>query len=182
MSQPPQDPPGTHVQQSAPTPQAPQRQRRRRTSRVIFAVFSGILMLFVVIAITNSHRQNTSAGPSAGPSAAAASAPPSSVPPPAAPKPRTMATFTGSGIQNTARFTVGGDGTWRLAWSYDCSALGSSGNFIVNEDGDGDPNGANVNELGPGGHGSTYGYNDAGQHYLSVNSECSWAVAVISVP
>jgi hypothetical protein len=43
-------------------------------------------------------------------------------------------------------------------------------------------NGASVNELGNGAHGSTYVYGDNGKHYLSVNSECSWRLKVIGQP
>jgi hypothetical protein len=93
-------------------------------------------------------------------------------------KPAVIASFSGSGIENTARFTVTGD--WTLKWSYDCSGFGDTGNFIVDEDGGGDFSGANVNELGPGGHGETHVYNDSGRHYLSMNSECSWTAKVVS--
>lgn len=95
-------------------------------------------------------------------------------------RPRVIATFTGSGIQNTRKFTIGGSGTWKLRWSYSCAAFGYSGNFIVSEDGS--FGAVDVNELGMHGHGSTYGYNDAGRHYLQVNSECDWRVRVIGVP
>jgi len=93
-------------------------------------------------------------------------------------KPVVIATFGGSGIENTAKFTVTGD--WVLEWTYDCSAFGDSGNFIVDEDGGSDFNGASVNELGPGGHGETHVYGDAGSHYLAMNSECSWTAKVVS--
>lgn len=93
--------------------------------------------------------------------------------------PKVIATFTGSGIENTAKFYISGSGNWVLKWSYDCSSLGMSGNFIVDEDGGNDFNGANVNELSAGGRGRTHVYSDAGSHYLSVNSECSWRVQVV---
>jgi hypothetical protein len=90
---------------------------------------------------------------------------------------QTVATFSGSGIKNTAQFTV--TDNWKLAYTYDCSGAGGSGNFIVNEDGGNDFSGAQVNELGAGGSSSTMVYGDAGTHYLSVNSECSWTMKVI---
>jgi hypothetical protein len=52
---------------------------------------------------------------------------------------------------------------------------------VVEEDGGSDMNGVTVNELGMGGLSSTYGYNDAGSHFLAVDSECSWTVKVIGV-
>lgn len=111
------------------------------------------------------------------PSDSASAAAPVTSAPPAATAGKTVATFSGSGIQNTAKFTV--TDTWKLSYSFDCSGFGSSGNFIVNEDGGSDFNGASVNELGSGKSGSTYAYGDAGTHYLQVNSECSWNVKVI---
>jgi hypothetical protein len=69
--------------------------------------------------------------------------------------------------------------TWKLDYSFDCSSFGTSGNFIVNEDGGSDFSGASVNRLGTGKSGSTYAYGDAGTHYLQINSECSWSVKVI---
>lgn len=50
-----------------------------------------------------------------------------------------------------------------------------------NTDGTPDFGGASVNELGSGrGPVATYAYGDAGQHYLSVNSECDWQVVVVT--
>jgi hypothetical protein len=94
--------------------------------------------------------------------------------------PRVTARFNGSGIQNTTSFTV--PAQWHLSWAYwGCS--GGTGNFIVEEyntDGSPDSNGVTVNELGSGrGPVATYAYGDSGQHYFSVDSECSWSLAVV---
>ena len=101
------------------------------------------------------------------------------VPPP--PKPKVIARFNGSGIENTPAFTTGSD--WHLSWSY-WACDGGEGNFAVTEentDGSDDFNGVNVNELGTGrGPVATYAYDDAGRHYFSVDSECSWSLAVVS--
>ena len=86
-----------------------------------------------------------------------------------------IARFSGSGIENTRRFTIGGNGNWKLKWSYDCASFGK-GNFAVLENGLGT---VDVNELGLRGHGTTRGYGDAGQHYLQVNSECTWKMRVL---
>jgi hypothetical protein len=45
-----------------------------------------------------------------------------------------IARFAGSGVENTAQFSVAGSGNWELRWSYNCASLGTSGNFIVNDD------------------------------------------------
>jgi hypothetical protein len=77
---------------------------------------------------------------------------------------------SGSGSHSTQSFTV--PTNWTLAWSYDCSSLGSSGNFVV------DVQGASVlgvNELGSGGSG-TESYHSGGTVWLEINSECSWQV------
>lgn len=97
------------------------------------------------------------------------------------PKPPVVtARFNGSGTQNTAAFTV--PAQWHLSWSY-WACDGGSGNFAVSEmntDGSDDLNGVNVNELGSGrGPVATYGYGDAGTHFFSVLSECSWSLAVV---
>lgn len=113
-------------------------------------------------------------------SAKAAAAPKASAPAPASR--HVLARFSGSGIENTSQFTVSGSGNWELKWSYDCSSAGGSGNFIVGEDSDNDFNGANVNELGAGGHGVTHVYSDAGTHYLDVDSECNWEMTAVSEP
>ncbi|MGI9007165.1 MAG: hypothetical protein ACR2FU_13390 [Streptosporangiaceae bacterium] len=58
----------------------------------------------------------------------------------------------GDGIENAARVQITGSGDCVLKYAHDCSSLGSEGNFIIDEDGGNDFNGASVNELGPGGH------------------------------
>jgi hypothetical protein len=85
-----------------------------------------------------------------------------------------IATFTGHGIKNTAKFTIGGTGNWALQYSYDCKAFGVAGNFIVFEDGGRDLNGVHVNELSKHGHGIARASGDAGRHYLAIDSECAW--------
>lgn len=97
-------------------------------------------------------------------------------------KPRVIVRFSGSGIENTAKFTITGSGDWLLKWHYNCAADGGTGNFIVDEDGGSDLNGANVNELGAGGSGATHAYGDTGSHYLAINSECDWSVGVVTTP
>jgi hypothetical protein len=102
---------------------------------------------------------------------------PSSLPPTHSLAGKTVATFSGSGIENTPKFTV--TDTWKLSYSFDCSNFGSAGNFQVYEDGGNDFSGVSVNDLAMSKTGSTYAYADGGTHYLEVNSECSWTVKVI---
>jgi hypothetical protein len=90
---------------------------------------------------------------------------------------KTVATYSGSGIDNTPKFTV--TATWKLDYSFDCSSFGSPGNFQVYEDGGNDLGGLSVNDLAMSKTGSTYAYDDGGTHYLEINSECSWTVKII---
>ena len=109
-----------------------------------------------------------------------ATAPTSASAAPAAATARTVATFSGSGQGNTPRFIV--SSTWKLVYSFNCSALGSTGNFQVYEDGGSDFSGVSVNDLAMSKSASTWGYNDAGTHYLEINSECAWKVKVVDEP
>jgi hypothetical protein len=181
-------------------PQRPGTPRKRPVKAVLLAVGALIVGIIIGSAAGSSGKTPAAAAPApavtvtvtATPSVAAktghaktghakAKTTPSATPSPthsAAATSSVIATFSGSGIQNTTQFTA--PGTWKLDWTYDCSSFGSNGNFIVDEDGGNDFGGASVNELGAGGSGSTMAYNDAGTHYLSVNSECSWTLKVIS--
>src|SRR5262249_23619285 len=94
----------------------------------------------------------------------------------------TIARFTGTGATSTARFTVGGNGTWVLRYSYDCSAQPFGfGNFIVDEDAmnTDNPSAVAVNRLGRRGHGSWHVHGDAGRHYLAIHTKCSYAMSVV---
>lgn len=129
----------------------------------------GLVALFILVAaLTSSTSSDSSSLPaSSQPGAATTQA--------AAPaSPVTVATFSGSGIENTPQFTV--TGSWALSYSFDCSSFGYAGNFQVYEDG-----GLNLltNDLAMSKTAVTNQYDDAGTHYLEVNSECSWSVKVI---
>jgi hypothetical protein len=187
-----QQPPFPQPYQGHGGQQLPGKPRRSYKGWLVASVILNVILLVAAASATSQQRP---VAPSSSPQAAAStpaaktSAPPSAAParsPAPAPvaavsRTRTIATFTGSGIENTPQFTIGGDGTWKLDWTYNCSSDGGSGNFIVGEDQD-DFSGVNVNELGPGGHGSTWAYSDAGTHYLAINSECEWRVKVIGQP
>lgn len=110
--------------------------------------------------------------------------PPASPPAPASSAPASpslaghvVATFSGSGIENTATFTV--TATWKLDYSFDCTNFGYQGNFQVYEyGGSSGLSSVMVNDLATGKTASTYAYGDAGTHYLEINSECSWTVKI----
>lgn len=113
--------------------------------------------------------------PSASPSTSASTAAPSTSAPSLAGK--MVATFSGSGIENTPQFTV--TGTWKLSYSFDCSSFGYKGNFQVYEYSGSSLENVLVNDLAMSKSASTYAYGDAGAHHLEINSECSWSVKVI---
>lgn len=81
----------------------------------------------------------------------------------------------GSGIHSTEYFHVNGE--WELDWSYDCSNVSGSGNFIVEVNGD--VNDLLVNELGSGDSGTEY-VHAGGDVYLKINSECDWTVKAVN--
>ena len=204
--QPPQYQPPQYQPPQTPPRQPPARATRRRVI-ISGTITAGALIIGIIIgsaaasgkttaaaapapAVTVTVTAQAAAHSKAAPaksapakSAPAKSAPAKSAPaksaPSASPAPATttVATFSGSGIQSTPRFTV--TNTWKLDYTYDCSSFGGSGNFIVDEDGGNDFDGASVNALGAGGSSSTWVYDDAGTHYLAVNSECSWTVKII---
>jgi hypothetical protein len=89
---------------------------------------------------------------------------------------------SGSGSYTTARFTVGGNGDWDIQWSYSSGNSGGQVNFQIFGDGGSDPNVADPDQLGTGGSGVVHVYNDAGTHYLVVNSEGDWTVKVVTTP
>jgi hypothetical protein len=92
-------------------------------------------------------------------------------------KPHVVLDVQGSGTKTTSKFSVGDD--WDLAWTYDCSNFGTSGNFIVSIDGDINMN-QGVNQLGGSGHDVEH-FHEGGTFYLTINSECDWHVRAISM-
>lgn len=141
-------------------------------------MFLSLCGLIFIIGVAAAAASPSSSSPPA------ASAPPAQTQAVAFPVPsraavtaaKTVATFSGSGITNTAQFTV--SSTWKLDYSFDCSNFGYAGTFIVMEDG-GLGGAMDVNALAVSKTGSSYAYDDAGTHYLEVNSECSWTLKVI---
>jgi hypothetical protein len=165
-----------HAAQQQP---AGNRSRRRSPHRArnILAVIVGLAVAGIIISALSAGSKGTGASP--GSTAASAPAPASSAAAAKPAKARTVATFSGSGQENTPRFTV--TSTWELDYSFNCASFGYAGNFQVYEDGGKDFN-LSVNDLAKGKAGSTWAYNDAGTHYLQINSECSWKVKIVDEP
>jgi|SRR5450755_3771542 len=90
--------------------------------------------------------------------------------------------FAGRGSRSTRPFSIGGNGTWTLRWSYSCQALGHRGSFVVSEDGAHAAGGVSVHETGTAGHGATWAFRDAGIHRLVVSSMCVWTLRVLRQP
>jgi hypothetical protein len=92
-----------------------------------------------------------------------------------APRPQILLDVEGSGIKTTQRFQAPDE--WAIAWSFDCSNSGGSGNFIVSVDGDISDTAAN--QLASSGHDVSYEHS-GGNVYLEINSECDWHVRAVS--
>jgi hypothetical protein len=102
---------------------------------------------------------------------------PQSTPTAATKAPQVLLDQSGSGQAQTQPFTTGK--SWTVTYTFDCSSFGSSGNFqlfVKNVDGS-DNFDTGANDLAASGGNTDYFY-DAGQHYLTVNSECSWHITV----
>ncbi len=147
----------------------------------ILTALAGFAAFWFIVAVTI-----VAASGGDGPVASTAAQAPETSPPAASSSPaaapeaaRTVATFSGSGQQNTPQFTV--TATWKLDYSFNCASFGQVGNFQVYEDGGNDFS-LSVNDLATSKGASTWAYSDAGSHYLQVNSECSWTMKVIDEP
>lgn len=103
----------------------------------------------------------------------------------APPVPQVLWQQSGTGAASGPQFNVPADVKgWNEEWSYNCSAFGSSGNFITNINGYGSAAGttdAGTNQIGSGGSGVNH-YYDHGTFSIDVNSECSWTDEAVTVP
>ncbi len=95
---------------------------------------------------------------------------------------QTLLATSGSGQYQTARYTVGGTGDYDIDWTYSEGSMGTSVNFQIYGDGGSDFAVTDPNQLGTGGSGVVHVYNDAGTHYLQVNSEGDWTLKVVTTP
>lgn len=84
----------------------------------------------------------------------------------------------GSGIENSTTFNA--PSHWTLTYSYDCSSVGTSGNFQVYLYQGTDPEDVLVNELGTSGSKTIDEYDSGHGVHLEMNSECSWSVKAAS--
>jgi hypothetical protein len=97
--------------------------------------------------------------------------------------PKVLLSFSGSGIGNSAPFTVD-SGTLTVHYTYDCSSQGT-GNFIAdletgNQASLNSDDQSIANALGAGGTVTTHVFpqNLGSDYHVSVNSECNWTITV----
>lgn len=155
----------------APVPPATPARKRRRWPWFV----GGLVVLIVIIATASSHGTTTSTKttPAPAPTAvdsARAAAPTTTLAPAAA---VVLYSKTGTGTGSTPTFTTGAE--WQVQYTYDCTAFGQSGNFMVTSD---DYQLA-INQLGTKGGDTDYVHNDPGSHSLSIDSECAWTIKVV---
>ena len=93
---------------------------------------------------------------------------------------RTVTVYIGTGSATTSQFSIGGDGSWKLAWSYSCTRLDSDGIFSIGQDGQSSRDGTSVAKSGTAGRGARRIRHDAGTHYLLISSLCRWRIRVTS--
>ena len=91
-----------------------------------------------------------------------------------------IAQFAGHGPARTSRFRVGGQRTWRIAWSYDCSSLGHLGTFAITVVGAGTRRATPVDQAGQRGQGVAPAQAGPGTYQLAVSSGCAWTVRALA--
>jgi len=188
------------VDDTSPTPS----RGPKRRGRWIVPTAVGVVALLVGIGIGNTSKTKTTTASSAAAATPAtvtvtetaqASAPaqaaatvtvtatapaPVQATPTAAPavaKPAVIADIKGNGIKQTGNFNVQAD-QWTIAYAFDCTAFGQSGNFSVSVyTSDGTPSDIAANAIAIKGQDSTVEHG-AGTYYLQVDSECSWHIVV----
>jgi hypothetical protein len=171
-------------------PAAPQKPTVRRRTAILGSAGGLVLGLIIGAAGHSTSKTSTTAAgtatatttvtstvtahdaaPAAAHTSAAAPPAPSTT---AAPKPAVVFTTSGNGIKNTANFTTGAE--WSVAYTFDCSGAGGTGNFVLTVSGDlGD---TLANALAAKGSDTSYEHGKPGSHYLQVNSECDWTLKV----
>jgi hypothetical protein len=189
-------PPGPGVPQRMPG-SVPGRHRVRNT---LIASAGGLLLLVVGVSI-GAAGKTAKPSPATTVTVTAAAAPAPTVTVTRTAKPAAAAsasasapaqssgvlfTFSGSGIRNSAPFTINSSAV-TARYRYDCSAFGSSGNFIADlvsgSAGSGNYDDQSIaNELGSGGGQTTtvYPQDQGATYHLEVNSECSWSITLTS--
>lgn len=161
---------------TVPRRRTPLTPRARRVPRWAVAAIGAAafgLGLAIVLAITNS-------GPASKPDTRPVIAlSPAAATTPSTPTPTVVLRQSGSGSTTTALFTT--SGTWAVAYTYDCTRMGT-GVFTIDEatatPGEVVLNGINVNESGTKGGDTAYSRSN-GQRALRITSGCAWTVLVV---
>jgi hypothetical protein len=182
---PPQGQPGFTA---APIQQA--RKQRGRGLKIVGLIAYGIVVLIIGIAIGSAGKPATSTAASTKSTTPSTTTqntptPTATTPAAAAPANQVLIRFAGSGIKNSAPFSVG-NGPLTITYRFDCSNFGQSGNFQADLE-YGNQSSLNsddqmiANDLAmQGGQTTTVYPQDPGKdYYLSVNSECSWHLKVV---
>ncbi|HEV8222145.1 MAG TPA: hypothetical protein VGQ05_17885 [Streptosporangiaceae bacterium] len=92
----------------------------------------------------------------------------------------TSLVFSGQGSANTTPFAIGGEGRWKVAWSYDCG--GQAPGFTIRQTpaAAAGTAGLTVTRAGASGRGVAWAGHDPGQHALRIRTACAWHLAVTS--
>lgn len=171
--------------QPFPPPASHQQPKRKapRWFKIVLGVFTFLVVIICIAAACGGRSPHPATGhrgtPPTQPAQTAPAAPPASHAVPSAPvAPRTptqLLRVSGGGIKNSDIFTTQGE--WSLTYSYDCSDnFTGQGNFIVSEFTNGTETNLIVNTIGTSGKDTNPIHDDAGTHYLQINSECDWTV------
>ena len=88
---------------------------------------------------------------------------------------RTIASLQGTTGTAHAQFGVSKPGTWGLSWSSRCPG-GRPGHLVVRET---TPGSDTTAEVDVSGRGTVWTFRDAGEHSLTVTSDCPWALQVV---
>lgn len=175
-------------------PQSPPQPPPRKKRHWLRNSFLGLVALIVIIIIasvasgggSSTKSPSIAASPDSTGAAQKASSPaathPAATHPAAAFQAQTLLSNSGSSQYTTAKYTVGSNGDYDIYWTYGEGSMGTSVNFQIYGDGGSDFNVNDPNQLGPGGSGVVHVYNDAGTHYLEINSEGTWTVKVVTAP
>ena len=179
-----------YQQPYAPPPQAPRTSGWKIAGIGCLSVFGAVVVFGAIGAAMHSSSSSspspvtTAAVQAAAPVPARTTAAPAQAPaaPPATtaaapPSPSVVATFHGSGTQNTPPFNV--TATWQLAYAFDCSGTSfSQGNFMVYEYDGTTLKGILVNDLASSKSADSWAYDGPGTRHLEISSECAWTVEV----
>jgi hypothetical protein len=194
-----QQPQPGYQQPPQPAPARRPKNPRGRGPKIVGAIVYSLVVLLIGIAIGSASKSGTPAaastqapattynsgdnttGPASNPNPADTG---SSAP--AAPASHVLIRFAGSGIKNSAPFNVG-SGPVTVTYRFNCASFGTSGNFAAdllygNQSSLNSDDLQMANDLATSGGQTTTVYpQDPGQdYYLSVNSECTWHMKVVS--